>query len=120
MKNILLITGGVVLTFLLIGSLIGVAVESGKQTQTVTKTVVTEAPKPEPVAPKPKPEDDKLSKTEREIFMDGCRDGSNETYCVCVVDYLDANYTTKQIYEIGDNASDDIPEDLLKAAAACI
>ena len=67
------------------------------------------------------PQADKLSSAEREAFMDGCANGDNNKYCVCIYNYLDETLTNEEFIDtaLEGYQTGDIPSDYSDAIKAC-
>lgn len=63
---------------------------------------------------------DKLSATERQTFINACMAESGEaSYCRCTIDHLEARYTGSEIRNMGEASLDNIPQPLWDAVEAC-
>lgn len=69
-----------------------------------------------------RPINDRLTQATRDQFNEGCYNGANESYCNCLLDWFQENYTNDEFDQIAIEYSETgmTPESLNKAIDFCI
>ena len=113
---------GVIFVLIIIAAIVDISRES--EEVILTKEVSTEEviveDTPEDI---PEIEESGLSTEYRTAFIEGCYDGTNMAYCLCVIDYMEDNYSSEEIIieSLLVNANEDyIPDMIYEGAAKCI
>ena len=113
---------GVIFVLIVIAAIIDISRES--EEVILTKEVSTEEVIVEDTLEDiPEIEESGLSTEYRTAFIEGCYDGTNMAYCLCVIDYMEDNYSSEEIIieSLLVNANEDyIPDMIYEGAAKCI